>query len=233
MASEQTALQSAAAGATSGFLSRVITFPFDTLKARIQIYGALHHGKRVRSTKAAHKLYQSEGVRGFYRGFGTIILGTIPAQALYFGGYELGKQVFPRSWGVFADLGTGCLAQLVAGVAFTPIDVVKERMQVQTMMRGQITYVNALHAFESIIASHGLIGLMRGYWATNGVWFPWNALYISLYEALKRQAAAKLDFGDGEQLPAAVTATISFSAASAATVLTHPADVVKTRLQYY
>jgi hypothetical protein len=29
------------------------------------------------------------------------------------------------------DLATGAIAQLIAGVAFTPLDVVKERMQVR------------------------------------------------------------------------------------------------------
>lgn len=44
--------------------------------------------------------------------------------------YELGKKLMPREWGILGDLGTGCVAQLVAGLAFTPIDVIKERIQV-------------------------------------------------------------------------------------------------------
>ena len=73
---------------------------------------------------------RSEGVRGFYRGFGAVLAGVAPATALYFGGYESGKRFLPANAGIAGDMLVGCYAQALAGIAFTPIDIIKERMQV-------------------------------------------------------------------------------------------------------
>lgn len=52
-----------------------------------------------------------------------------PATALYFAGYESGKRLLNPSNGIAGDMLVGCYAQALAGVAFTPIDIIKERMQ--------------------------------------------------------------------------------------------------------
>lgn len=57
-------------------------------------------------------------------------VGSIPGNAAYFGGYELGRALVPSSMGVLGDMATGAIAQCIAGVAFTPVDIVKERLQV-------------------------------------------------------------------------------------------------------
>ena len=36
-----------------------------------------------------------------------------------------------RLSGIAGDMATGLVAQLIAGLAFTPMDIIKERMQVQ------------------------------------------------------------------------------------------------------
>lgn len=74
---------------------------------------------------------RSEGIQGFYRGFGAVLAGVVPATALYFGGYESGKRLLPADAGIVGDMFVGCYAQALAGVAFTPVDIIKERMQVR------------------------------------------------------------------------------------------------------
>lgn len=59
------------------------------------------------------------------------MLGAAPAQAFYFGGYEVGRQLVPPGTGVAGDMAVGCIAQVIAGTAFTPVDIVKERLQVR------------------------------------------------------------------------------------------------------
>ena len=167
----------------------------------------------------------------------------------YAAGYETGKRLMPASWGIGADMATGAFAQVLAGVVYTPIDIVKERMQVQAMMRSSYSYASPLDAFRSLLhTGQGLRGIFKGYWATNAVWLPWNTLYIAGYEQLKRAAAASMhDTSSGsqhspqhqlqdvqqqqQQLPAWVIAGCSATSAAAAAIVTHPFDVVKTRLQ--
>jgi solute carrier family 25 citrate transporter 1 len=151
-------------------------------------------------------------------------------------------------------MATGACAQILAGVVYTPIDIVKERMQVQAIMRNSYSYASPLAAFKSLLhQGQGVGGIFKGYWATNAVWLPWNALYIAGYEELKRICAASMHKNNPQQqqqqqqslggqtyqqqqlqqqqLPAWAIASCSATAASAAAVVTHPFDVVKTRLQ--
>lgn len=170
----------------------------------------------------------------------------------------------PSHWGMGADLATGAFAQVLAGVVYTPIDIVKERMQVQAMMQHSYSYPSPLAAYQALMhQGQGVKGIFKGYWATNAVWLPWNALYIAGYEQLKRACAAHLllqsslsqqlpgqqqqqpsqqqdpsqqqqqqaGSQDPQQLPAWVIACCSATAAAAAAIVTHPFDVVKTRLQ--
>lgn len=90
---------------------------------------------------------------------------------------------------------------------------------------------NLFSSFWHILSHTGPAGLFKGYWATNCVWLPWNIVYISCYEANKRAAQAWLQVPDGHPIPAAAIMACAFTAATVGAVATHPADVIKTRLQ--
>ena len=168
----------------SGLASRLVTFPADTLKARLQVVGALdsthsnssspsHRHPAGAPSPPAHKLtgatgwtpplataaqvlWRREGLSGFFRGFGAVPLGACPGQAAYFGGYECGKLVIPERYGVVGDMGVGCIAQLFAGVAFTPIDIIKERLQVPCLLCclccGHTLVCCMHHAWNSVLS---------------------------------------------------------------------------------
>ena len=53
--------------------------------------------------------------------------------------YETGKALVPAGHGVLGDMAVGVWAQLVAGIVYTPIDIVKERLQVRTVLDSQIS----------------------------------------------------------------------------------------------
>lgn len=76
------------AGATSGLAARIVTFPADTLKARLQVKGAVSGDvSQYRTTAAAAKhILTTEGAVGFFRGFGAVLWGVVPANLAYFGG---------------------------------------------------------------------------------------------------------------------------------------------------
>ncbi|KAG2501042.1 hypothetical protein HYH03_000861 [Edaphochlamys debaryana] len=255
------------AGPIAGICSRLVTYPADTVKARLQVQGAAAAGGPAPYTGTLNALAQVarlEGLRGFYRGFGAVALGSVPANLAYFGGYEAAKGVVPAGWGMGGDMVVGAGAQLVAGVVFTPIDIVKERMQVAPLMRGAYSYSGPWEAIQQLVLQRGPLGLLKGYWATNAVWIPWNALFIAFYESSKRAALAAAGGGGAAgagvgragggaeeasssgrdeteaagaqaqaeaQLSPWVLGLCSAGSASLAGLLTHPADVVKTRLQ--
>jgi hypothetical protein len=91
---------------------------------------AVRPSPRPGAFSLARQLLAAEGVAGLYSGFGAVLIGVLPANAAYFGGFEAGKALVPPSWGTSGDMVVGAIAQLVAGVVYTPVDMVKERLQV-------------------------------------------------------------------------------------------------------
>jgi hypothetical protein len=247
-----------AAGGTSAVFSRVFTYPPDTVKSRLQVQGAGGCARLYSSSADAFvKIAATEGVGGFYRGFGAIVLTVIPANMCYFSGYELGKRLTPRDWGTASDLMTATIAQTVAGVVFCPIDIVKQRVQTASVMESGGQRITVAAAAREVWQHQGAGGFFRGYWTMNALWMPWNLIYLSMYEAAKRKVykwkvermrrTGELPDGDdsgsgdgvsvradpsmSQILPAWAFPLCSSSCAAVAAVATHPIDVVKTRLQ--
>ncbi|KAK9834140.1 hypothetical protein WJX81_001743 [Elliptochloris bilobata] len=235
---------SLAASSVSAIVSRAATYPADTIKARLQLQGALQGPLAYRSTlHAVRQALAAEGAAGLYRGFAAVLAGVLPANALYYATYELLKGHLP---GPLGGAAVGAAAQMVAGVAFTPTDIIKERLQVAPLMGGTYRYRSAWHALKALLREHGMRGLFKGYWLTNSVWIPWSMLYVAAYEESKRRLTAHLHGADpaavdgsgcGEReagacaLPAWGYAASSAGSAATAALATQPLDVVKTRLQ--
>lgn len=75
---------------------------------------------------------KQEGIRGLYKGFGIHIIGSMPAGALYYGGYELFKNhtlqnEYLQKHSFISYLLGGLFAETVACLIFVPVDVIKER----------------------------------------------------------------------------------------------------------
>jgi solute carrier family 25 citrate transporter 1 len=234
-----TSLNQFIAGGASGLLSRLVTHPMDTMKSRMQV------GSKTLN------------INGAYKGFGAVAIGSPVASGMYFMGYETTKACLKSVRGgddddqqtlVLENVLTGIVAQALAGIAYTPVDVVKERMQVSSVLpthlktNNGVDYRNALDAVRTILKNEGVKnGLMRGYWAQNFVWWPWSACYFAAYEKglemfRRTKSNAKEEGEEGEEggeyyryvSPHAASA---FTAATCATILTHPLDLCKTRVQ--
>eukprot|EP00884_Botryococcus_braunii_P017889 jgi/Botrbrau1/4784/Bobra.0325s0007.1 len=219
-----------AAGAISSLLSRSLTYPLDTIKSQLQMESAADHSSPRAALRLVRQVAASEGVPGFYRGFGAVLVGSIPGSMAYFGAFEMAKVLLPADSGLAGGLATGAFAQLLGGLVFTPMDIIKERLQAQRQMRGLYTYRGSWDAFKDAWARGGLPSLFRGYWLTNSVWLPWSMLYAAVYGEAKKAAALRLGCEEA-QLPAVAIVAASAGSAGFAGLLTHPLDVVKTRLQ--
>ena len=213
-----------------------------------------------------------EGVRGLYRGLGAVVAGGLPGAAAYFAGAEAARHALLASRGggalspassfssssPLADAAVGVTAQLVGGIVFTPVDVIKERKQAQRLTamsskNGGVAGGGGVGAgskgkpfslASSSCISSSFSSLFKGYWAGNLVWIPWSGIYFASYEAIKKRLmmgrGQRGDSGEeGERQesppppppPACVVLFSSAAAASVAALITHPLDVVKTRMQ--
>lgn len=249
---ETTIVSNALGSATAGLVGRVLTHPLDTAKARLQSVGG-------HSYKGAFDvLYQTarlEGLRGLYRGFGTVIVGGTPGTILYFCSYDIFKErlssvASPRGptnaatnddgeATFLAHFASGILAETVACLVYVPVDVIKERLQIQHRT-DSFQYRGGWDAMIQISKTEGLRGIYKGYGATLASFGPFSALYFMLYEKFKLWSGNyHMQVQQSSSSSSTISATVPFpwivlssaSAGAIASFLTSPLDMAKLRLQ--
>ncbi|KAG1690909.1 hypothetical protein DVH05_027368 [Phytophthora capsici] len=222
--------------AAAGMIGRVFCHPLDTVKARLQASTAT--GQTIAS-QLNLRAFSLQHLRGLYRGIGVSILGSAPATCLYMTSYEVSKDALMgvesfRNSPSLLYLGAGMAAEALSCVLWVPIDVVKERMQVQIQSSeasgtGQkIYYRNTLDAVQTIARTERVSGLYKGYAATLLSFGPFSALYFMFYEKAKAFTQKRLET---QELSAPYTLASAALAGATASFLTNPLDLIKLRLQ--
>lgn len=186
--SSNSALVSALGGICGSSIGKLFVHPIDTIKAKIQVQSQTKIEGSVIMSIAKNTL-KTEGVGGLYRGFAIGFWGSIPAAGLYFGSYEFFKKhtlemQYFQERPFISYLAGGMFAETIACMMFVPIDVIKERRQVQATL-GTFKYKNDLDAMRQIRSTEGIRGLYRAYGATVLSFGPFSALYFMFYENLK------------------------------------------------
>lgn len=152
-----------------------------------------------------------------------------PASCLFFGSYESFKY-FQNMQSLYTnqmlkDFMSGVGAECVSCVLWVPIDVVKERLQVQNALKSY-KYEGSIDAIKQIMRGEGVIGLYRAYGATILAFGPFVGINLMLYEKVKR--FLNVDASNPQFLKTISTAFITGSIAS---FLTNPFDIAKLRMQ--
>ncbi|XP_044464129.1 solute carrier family 25 member 44-like [Mangifera indica] len=158
------------------------------------------------SFKMAYTIMNYEGFRGFYRGFGTSLMGTIPARALYMTALEVTKSnvgtatvrlgYSDTTATAISNAAAGLSSAMAAQLVWTPIDVVSQRLMVQGCNNNSSKnivpnvssrrYSNGLDAFRKILAADGPRGLYRGFGISILTYAPSNAVWWTSYSVSHR-----------------------------------------------
>ena len=184
-------------------------YPLSVIKTR-QMVSA--HVQQTRAYDIVRDILRERGVRGLYRGFGTIVVGAIPIRVVYLSTLEAVKaytnDVFD-SWNIpsmyrgAADAAGGATASLVSQTLAVPVDVISTRQMVQGMKSGHaravagssekaaeeavfIGYRNGLDAVRTIVQKEGVRGLYRGFGVSVATLVPGSALWWGFYGTYKR-----------------------------------------------
>lgn len=242
---DKTVMISMISGLFGGSTAKLITHPVDTLKAKIQV-----NAGRTGILKVLANTYKNEGVRGLYRGLPVSVLGSVPGCVLYFGAYEFAKKKLlmfsnlSHSEFIMYFLG-GMFAETVSCMVFVPVDVIKERRQVQTNLKSY-SYSSDIDALFTILRTEKLRGIYKAYGATVMSFGPMSAFYFMFYEYLKGffvrndaktylQRVKKEDFEKLKEMKLDISFKESLFcsaiAGALASIITNPLDLVKLRMQ--
>jgi len=179
--------------------------------------------------------FQREGIVGLYRGFSVSLIGSVPATVLYFTTYEatrrkLKEQTWLKNRPYVSDFLGGLVAEAVSCILFVPIDVIKERMQVQSNVEPKFRYRNTSHAIQAMMSKEGFRGLFRAYGATLASYGPFSGLSLMFFEQFKELYCRKSGVNQ-QEMSAAMIALCASSAGGIAGFITNPLDTVKVRMQ--
>lgn len=214
------------AGSVAGSVEHMAMFPVDTVKTHMQAMGSCPI-KSVGLGQALRSILKSNGPLGLYRGIGAMGLGAGPAHAVYFSVYEVCKKFFsggnPNNSAAHAV--SGVFATVASDAVFTPMDMVKQRLQLNNS-----PYKGVLDCVRRVMKEEGLRAFYASYRTTVIMNAPFTAVHFATYEAAKtglREVSPESVNDEGW----VVHATAGAGAGALAAAITTPLDVVKTQLQ--
>lgn len=231
------------AGITGGVVSTVLFYPLDLIKIRFALDSGrlpVPHYNGVKN--AIQKIYQNEGVLGFYKGLTPSVYGSGISWGLYFMSYHFIKDSIqgentkiplnPMIHMIIAAQ-SGVLSLIITN----PLWVIKTRLSVQlghntkNPVSNDKYYNGMIDAFQKIYKLEGIRGLYSGFVpAMFGV--STGAIQFMTYERLK------IVYNDFKHLPIdAKMSNFDYITCAALSkiftiILMYPYQVVRARLQF-
>lgn len=200
-------IENVGASAAGSIISKLSCYPLDTIAVQYQ-------------TSTSRPLL-SIPLKSYYRGIGVTLLTVTPATALYLTTREAAQTALLPHLGDSAlnDATSGVLAELAGSVLFTPMEVLKARLQIsRSGQEGQFLY-----QLREIARKEGFRGFYRGYVMGIASYIPYNVLWWTTYGNIRRSMSERSSM---TQIACGAGVAAMFSAA-----FNHPLELVKTRYQ--
>lgn len=217
-----------ACGLTHAFIT-----PLDLVKCRRQVDSKLYTG----NFQAWGKIARTEGFRGIYTGWGPTLFGYSAQGMFKYGGYEYFKKTYSDAVGPEAAqkyrtalyLAASASAELIADVALCPFEAIKVRMQTTIPPFAKGTYSGMI----AITSTEGVAGLYKGLYPLWGRQIPYTMMKFASFETIVEMIytylpGKKSDYGKAAQT--GVSFTAGYLAGIFCAVISHPADVMVSKL---
>uniref|UniRef100_A0A0K0DF25 tRNA (guanine-N(7)-)-methyltransferase n=1 Tax=Angiostrongylus cantonensis TaxID=6313 RepID=A0A0K0DF25_ANGCA len=211
------------AGALAGATEHCLLFPFDSVKTRLQSLCPCPEMKCPTPVHSLWDIVRREGLLRPLRGVNAVAVGSLPAHALYFTTYEKTKKFLTGNTAGHANTlsygAAGTLATLVHDAVMNPVEVVKQRMQMQFS-----PYGSSLECVRCIYKREGMVAFYRSYTTQLAMAVPFHSIHFMTYEFWQEILNPEHKYNPRSHLIAG-----GFGGALAA-ALTTPLDCVKTVL---
>jgi len=207
------------AGSFSGTCSTILLQPLDLVKTKMQKSpgsSLIHISKEI---------VEKERVFGLWRGLKPSLARTVPGVGLYFACLHGIKTTFKVEKSSVGSAVTGASARCIAGMIMMPFTILKVRWEAGLIGKEK----NLMKNLFNIGKTEGLSGLLKGALPTMVRDAPYSGLYLLFYDNLKNIIMPMNE--DLKLSPSVLHLGCGVGAGCMASVVTQPADVVKTKMQ--
>ncbi|GJN18593.1 hypothetical protein PR202_gb05767 [Eleusine coracana subsp. coracana] len=187
------------AGGAAGAFAKTAVAPLERVKILLQTRTGGFQSLGI--LQSLRKLWQYEGIRGFYKGNGASVLRIVPYAALHFMTYEQYRCWILNNFA--SSVGTGPVVDLLAGSAAGgtavlctyPLDLVRTKLAYQQWLDQCGLYLFLLHCFK--VSNVGQLGNALG---ASGRQQAYNGIKDVFKTVYKEEGARSLYRGVGPTL---------------------------------
>ncbi|GAQ04590.1 mitochondrial phosphate carrier protein 2 [Aspergillus lentulus] len=214
-------------------LTHTAVTPLDLVKCRRQVDSQLYKS----NMEAFRVIRSAEGMRGVFTGWSPTFFGYSAQGAFKYGGYEFFKKFYSdlvgperaHKWKTSVYLAASASAEFIADVALCPFEAVKVRTQTTIPPEFKGTF----SGISQVVGKEGVAGLYKGLYPLWGRQIPYTMMKFASFETIveaiyKRLPRKKEEYGKGAQT--AVAFTGGYLAGILCAVVSHPADVMVSKL---
>lgn len=215
-------------GAIAGSLGKIIEFPFDTVKVRLQ---SSHHQQST--TKIITAIFHNEGIiNGFYKGIRAPLVGACIESAVLFSAFQYGQEGLSKLTDLPSDslirvCTAGAFSGLSASFVLTPVELVKCKLQVANL-QSSTANESYMSIIQKILRNEGKLGLWHGFNLTLLREMGGTAVWFASYEESVKSLNKKF--------PNQKNTNLLVSGAVAGFVFNlsiYPIDTIKSNIQTY
>ncbi|CAR24417.1 Mitochondrial ornithine carrier protein [Lachancea thermotolerans] len=225
----QEALKDILYGSIAGAAGKVIEYPLDTIKVRLQTQPAHLFPT---SWSCIKYTYANEGfLKGFYQGVSSPLVGAALENAVLFVTFNR-AQNFLKQYESLSPLSltvwSGAFAGACTSYVLTPVELVKCTLQVSNLKNSKTSHSKVWPTVKHIVSQNGISGLWRGQSSTFIRECAGGAVWFTTYESVKQYLANKRNDTENqtwELLTAGASAGVAFNAS------VFPADTIKSTAQ--
>jgi solute carrier family 25 (mitochondrial phosphate transporter), member 3 len=210
--------------------THTLVTPLDLVKTRRQVVPGIYKS----NFQGWSSIYAKEGIRGVFFGWTPTFVGYSFQGLGKYGFYEIfkheyGDNLFPNSNRTLVYLGASASAEFIADVLLCPWEAIKVRMQTTIP-----PYANNLReGWSKIVDKEGIAGLYKGLYPLWGRQIPYTMCKFATFEETvkliyKQLGKPKESYNSLQQT--AVSFTAGYIAGIACAVVSHPADVMVSKL---
>lgn len=178
-------------GGIGGISSQLAIYPVETLKTRVMSSHSPKSGHGMELLMAtARSMYTQGGVRAYYRGLGTGLVGVFPYSAIDMSTFE-GIKLFYLKYtqkddpGVFALLAFGSISGSVGATTVYPLNLIRTRLQASGTPAHPMLYASFFDAAMQTYQKEGVRGFYRGLLPSLAKVVPAVSISYVVYEQVR------------------------------------------------